>query len=52
MDAGSWLGYVTGFLEAGLPGMDDDGAARHDIIVELAPAGDCRADGVDVRSLL
>ena len=31
MDAGSWLDDVTGFLEAGLPGIEDDGAARYDI---------------------
>tara|TARA_B100000676_G_scaffold297720_1_gene339731 strand:+ start:300 stop:563 length:264 start_codon:yes stop_codon:yes gene_type:complete len=52
MDVGSGLDDVTGFLEAGVPPIDDGGAARHDIIVELAPGCDCRADGVDLRSLL
>ena len=52
MDVGSGMDDVTGFLEAGFPGIDDDGAARHDVIAERAPGGNWRANGVDVRTLL
>ena len=52
MVVSSGVDEVTGDLEAGVPGIDDDGSARHDVIVELAPSRNWRADGVDVRCLL
>ena len=39
MDVGSGLDDVTGFIEAGFSGIDDDGEARNGVIVELAPGG-------------